>query len=141
MTEAVQQPAPALGVSLSVNLSATHALVMQTHVPADCSNPELDSLLDRMTRAADRQSAKYKLVDLRKGLELHETTLDRAVRDLNDLDARHRADYDKRGKAGDFRLDARQAADRENTLKSIQRFKEEIAKLKLEIENAEKEIK
>lgn len=138
MTEAVKS-ATALGISLSVNLSSSHALVMQTHVEADCALTDLNALVDKLTRVCDRQAAKYKLDDMRKNLKLHETTMARAVGDLNDLDARFRAEHTARKHHGEFKLNDRQTADRSNTVKSIERFKEEIAKIKLEIEAAEKE--
>lgn len=141
MTEQAATPAPipALGISISVNLSAQHAITLQTHIASDVAAAEINLMTDKMASVADRLIARYKLGDMRKNLELHQRMVERATRDLNDLDARNRALHETSKKKGDLQLTNAQMADRNNAVKSIERFKEEIEKIQIEIRAAEKE--
>lgn len=141
MTEqaASKSTAPALGISVSVNLSERHAITMQTHVDSEASAEQINTMVDKIAGVSDRLIARYSLVALRKNLEVHETMVRRAKQDLMDLDARHQKDFVTSGKKGGLNLTNAQAADRNNSMKSIERFELEIEKIKAEIRDAEKE--
>lgn len=60
--------APALGMSLQVDLGMGRIATLQTFVPSDASQRDLNTMLDKMTRAGDRQRAHYKLEELNRDL-------------------------------------------------------------------------
>ena len=55
---------PAIGSSFTTNLGGDRQIVLQTHVPGDCSDAQFDAVLDRMLRAGDRLKARYDLEKL-----------------------------------------------------------------------------
>lgn len=64
--------APALGMSLQVDLGMGRVATLQTFVPSDCSMRQLNETLDKMTRAGDRQRAHYRLEELHRELSEEE---------------------------------------------------------------------
>lgn len=129
---------PAIGVSLQVTLDQRRQLVLQSH--ADQENPaQLDVLLDRLTRAADRQDAKY-LVETVKRL------LRQAERNLLDTEAGMARTYEAAqqeweadgSRQGEFKASGSVATDINNSRKSADRFREEIAAHTAEIARLEK---
>lgn len=62
------EKAPALGMSLQVDLGMGRVATLQTFVPSDCSPRQLNEVLDKMTRAGDRQRAHYRLEELHSHL-------------------------------------------------------------------------
>lgn len=70
--DGLPEPAPALGMSIQVDLGAGRVCTLQSHVASDCSIAELNDLLDKMTQAGDRQRAHYKLEELHRDLAKQE---------------------------------------------------------------------
>ena len=66
--EEASEPAPALGMSIQVDLGAGRIATLQTHIASDCTLMSLNALLDKMTAAGDRQRAHYKLEELHRDL-------------------------------------------------------------------------
>lgn len=92
---AIQSPepeAPALGFSMQVDLGAGRVATLQTFLPNDCSPELLDRMLDKMTRAGDRQRAHYKIEELQAALEQEERQQAQHLEDLN----RNIEDYEAR---------------------------------------------
>lgn len=130
--------APALGLSLQVQLSQKCTLVFQTHVDAT-ENP--NATLDKMANAADRLTARYELKEKRALLEQNEQGLKHMTEDLLRIDTRTRAEYDKSGKKGEQKLSNAQAADREKVQLGIERTKERVDIMRKELANLEAEAK
>ena len=59
---------PALGMSIQVDLGLGRVATLQTFVPSDASQVEVNRMLDKMTRAGDRQRAHYRLEELHRDL-------------------------------------------------------------------------
>lgn len=54
----VPAPVPALGFSISVELTPGRAIVVQSHIANDVKSEEIDSLLDKAMRALERQKTR-----------------------------------------------------------------------------------
>lgn len=54
----VPAPTPALGFSVSVELTPGRNIVMQSHLANDCSQAEIDNLLDKVLRSVERQKLR-----------------------------------------------------------------------------------
>ena len=63
---------PALGMSLQVDLGMGRVCTLQTFVPSDVPQIDLNTMLDKMTRAGDRQRAHYRLEELHQALREEE---------------------------------------------------------------------
>jgi hypothetical protein len=129
-------PAPAIGVSLEVKLDQGRSLVLQTHVARE--NPaELDSVLDVLTKSADRQDAKYRLAHMRRLLHQAEQNLsdtEAAIGRVYNAAKSAWADGERRG---EFKVEGAAAVDISNSEKTAIRFREEIAAHQAEIERLE----
>lgn len=69
------RPAPALGMSVVMNMPGDRQATLQCFVAQEDGEEAANELLDRMFRVADRQRARYELVDLEDQLEKHEREL------------------------------------------------------------------
>lgn len=128
---------PALGISMSINISQHHAITLQSFVDRD--DGDAKALIDNMAKQADRLIARYRLKDLRKNLALNETQLKHLVEDLGRIDAAHLNQFEVGGKRGPFQRNAKQEGERNNALVTRKRFEELIAQLKADIAEVEKE--
>lgn len=88
--------APALGMSLQVDLGAGRVCTLQTFVAADCSLPTLNRMLDKMTSAGARQRAAYKIEELERDLEKLLKEQEQHQEDLDNIDAEYVAAQAKR---------------------------------------------
>jgi hypothetical protein len=128
---------PATGVTLSITVPEGRSLVLQTFLPRDAPLTEYHALLDRLSEAGDRQSAKYRLVGLKANLEVHQTTLDQLLADYERIEERVAKTWAQRGKKGDPTLSATEAAQKGNAEQTIKRYRSEIVKLEVEIAQCE----
>ncbi len=82
--------APALGMSIQVDLGSGRIATLQTFVDSTCSIFELNAMLDKMTGAGDRQRAHYKIEELERDLKQEQKLLAQHADDLARIDK----DYD-----------------------------------------------
>lgn len=87
--DAPAQEAPALGFSLQIDLGAGRVATMQTFLPNSCDITELNAMLDKMTRAGDRQRAHYKIEELKLQLQRENDFINQAKDDLARIDGEH----------------------------------------------------
>jgi hypothetical protein len=73
---------PAIGVSFKHQLDDYREIVFQGYVPASCTDREFNELLDKLTRASDRQKAKTHLPTIQGLLEVKQNAL---VAETNEL--------------------------------------------------------
>lgn len=104
--------APALGFSMQVDLGAGRVATLQTFLPNDCPLGELNEMLDKMTRAGDRQRAHYKIEELERDLEQSVRQHQQHQEDLDRIDAA----YEKR--------QAERKAEAEKATKILDNFNE-----------------
>jgi len=60
----------ALGLSVQISIGEKRGIGVQTHVTRDCTDIELNSVLDKVMRALDRQNAKYRMHELQAHRDL-----------------------------------------------------------------------
>lgn len=87
---------PSLGMSLQVDLGAGRVCTLQTFLPNDCSTPELNKMLDKMTDAGARQRSAYRIEEIERDLETLEKEQAQQSEDLAAVDARYDAEQTKR---------------------------------------------
>ncbi|MDE2469774.1 MAG: hypothetical protein KGL35_13810 [Bradyrhizobium sp.] len=148
--------APGLGFSMQVDLGAGRVCTLQTFLPNDCTLPELNQMLDKMTAAGDRQRAHYQIEGLQRDLKQFRKEQEQGVEDLEKIKRDHQdAQLDRAGrieKAGKALADFEKASlavaedrGRRNPGMTAQdkanakRTQDGIDKLKAEIDVAEAE--
>ena len=74
---------PAIGLSFRVPLDETgREVVFQSHVSADCSEAQLNGLLDKLSRAGERQKAKALMPTYQNELNIKKEALAKETNDL-----------------------------------------------------------
>lgn len=154
------QEAPALGFSLQVDLGAGRIATLQTFLPNDCPQHALDGMLDKMTKAGDRQRAHYKIEELQADLKKVQSAIDQAQYDIDKTNADHdtamqlrHAEYDTlqskldklmetardehvgSGRRGEFKLRGTTQSAHNAGTSAVEKAKEEIIKAENEREN------
>lgn len=79
--------AAALGFSMQVDLGAGRVCTLQTFLPNDCSELELNRMLFKMTHAGDCQRAHYQIEGLERDLQKLEKEQQQGVTDLEAINA------------------------------------------------------
>lgn len=126
---AASEAAPALGMSLQVDLGAGRVCTLQTFLPNDCDAVALNQMLDKMTAAGARQRAAYRIEELERELEKLEREqaqhkedldaidrdfaaaqeartkqLDAATKSLVDYETAAKTEWERSGRRGEFAL-------------------------------------
>lgn len=131
-----KKEAPAIGVSLQMTIDQKRTLVLQTHVPQEEAS-SLNGVLDTITKAADRQDAKYLVEHVRRLLRQAERNYMDTEAGIERQRDDARAAWEASGRQGEFTVGGTVAADVNNGLKSLVRFREEIAAHRDEIARLE----
>ena len=135
------QKAIATAVTVSSQVNPNRSIVLQTYLPRDASVKDYHDLLDKLTRASDRQEAKANLPGLKVSLGQHEKTLQQLTDDYAQIETRAAAAWKASNKKGEFKLSANEAAQKGIAEQNIKRYRTEIEKIKGEIAECEAEIK
>lgn len=132
--------APALGISMNVQVDGNRQLVFQTHVSRDDTPEVLHKALDQISKAADRQVAKYMLIALRKELHRHKKALADQIEDTARVEETNRAAWDESGRHGEYKLGPKEKAALANILVSKQKYEKEIADIEQQIKETEAKV-
>lgn len=138
MTEAQPATVPALGLSYRMILDkeGRREIVFQTHVEADIPPPQLNSLLDHMCAAVDRQVARSELEQIKKELENQVQQVQTFEAALTELDIASRTRWEASGKQGPWdpkKLPANDRQSRDNTKLGIDRSKRAVEAMRARI--------
>jgi len=134
MTEAKTMKAdPALGFSYQVVLDkdARRTIVFQTHVANEANQADIDALLDKMGKAADRQIAWYDLQQAREDLEGQQRVAKSLVMQMETMDQLAQARYESSDRKGPWdpeKLPPAEKQARHNLRVSLERYREGIEK-------------
>lgn len=134
------QTAPALGISMNVQVDGNRQLALQTFVGRDDPPSVLNAALDRITKAVDRQVAKYMLVSLKKELHQHRKALEDQTKDKARVDQANRERWEETGRKGAYKLDPKEKAALANIEASKQKYESEIADIEQRIKDKEAQI-
>jgi hypothetical protein len=143
MANAPVVDAPALGFSFKIILDkqAQRELVFQTHVDASTPVEEINVMLDKIAKAADRQMAIYELREVRLAMADHKIKLHGLLTQRELLDEaekqRYEAQPNARGPWSVERLPAQVRQQRQALNQGIEKWREGLERCKVDIERLE----
>lgn len=141
----------AIGFQVQYALDEGKAISFSSCLDAECDQAVLNSALDKMVRAAERQQARIRIPKIKSELAKFEKQHARVAEDMFRLDSEAeaqegvwRAEFDASGRRGQFKLTPGQLQaknNRENSRQNAQityeRMEEEIRLRKQELEELE----
>lgn len=133
--------APALGVSIKTQPNEGREIVFQTHVAQAIPSADLNTLIDKLIAASDRQSAKANLVTLRRDLTVHEKQLRQMEEDFTNIEGNAIALWKANNRKGEYKPQPRDAAQKQTAEGNIKRWREQIDLLKKTIAEFEEKAK
>ena len=131
---------PSIGISYTVELPGKKALVMQSFVERDCSEADLNGVLDKVRKAADRQFSFGYVDILKKELEQQERLANDHATRMAALDERIKSDWTRSAKKGDPRLGPKEQDEQRKAFAHADECKRRIAAVKAEIAEHEAKI-
>ena len=131
----------ALGLTVQIAIGERRSIVVQTHVTRDCPEFELNSTLDKVTRALDRQNSKYRLQELKTQRELSLKTLAGMMQNRADVQDRWEAEWVGNKRRGPFQLTQSQLQLKGQAENQLANTRKDLEKLEGEIAELEKQIK
>lgn len=140
MTEQLRAVVPSIGVSFNFKIDDRREIVAQTHIDRDASAEQVDGILDKVRTALERQKTISDLADFHTKLEYDELKLKQLKEDFVRIDQRHRSDWENSSRRGDFKLGPKEQGERNNALSTIDRYEQEIALDKKNIEKCEAKL-
>jgi len=143
--------APALGFSITSNITDRSQIVVQSFVPLDADDTLINTTLDKVMRACDRQRAKYLVDDFRLKLQLEENALEAQkqvmtdrVSKLADLKNTYQQEWSTSNRRGEFKLSTQQEGniskvqtDIENMKKTVEGMEQNVARFRSNLEQLE----
>jgi len=136
-------PATALGFSVQIALDkeGRRTIVFQSHVEADAAKEVLDSKLDKIMAAADRQIDAYRLSDLVMTEKEYVRQLDNAAEDLKRIDAQHLEEHETKNPGRPFKLAPPQKSQREAAVTHIERGRQMLENVRADIALLKEKLK
>ena len=105
-------PSPPLATALTVQVQmdgGKRTIIAQTYIDRDAEASAYNAVLDRLSRAIDRQEDYYVLQQLRRHIEAVEADLRTKEVDQSSYESTLRAAWVSRGKRGEFTLSDQEA--------------------------------
>lgn len=147
--------APALGFSITSNITDRSQIVVQSFVPLDATDDEINAVLDKVMKACDRQRAKYLVNDFKlkaeledQALEAQKKVLEDRVGKLADLKNIYQSEWTDSNRRGDFKMTTQQEAnvgkvqtDIENMAKTVAGMKQNVERYKSNLAELEAQAK
>ncbi len=129
---------PALGASYQFILDekGKRQIVFQLHVPVDAPAEDINTLLDKIARAADRQQAYYELIEAHEAIVGHRRALKGILEQRELLDRTAEEQYNQGDRKGAWSLDRLSAPQKQQRLA----MEQQIAKWKEGLERWEADI-
>lgn len=128
---------PAISVQYSTTIGQTRNLSLTTGLPLDCTKSQLDTLLDRIVAAGDRQRQKYDLEQTRMLLKNEEQNLHLHRQQFGAQENQFRAGFQQSGKHGDWKPTGSQSSLLDGLKKNIENSAERVKKLRADIAEME----
>jgi hypothetical protein len=132
-----EEKAVAIGVTVQVNLAEGRQLILQTALPRDASPADLNGLLDKLGKAADRQETRYRIPGLKAVRASHIKTRKSLEEDFERIEKQAAVEWQRKKKQGDPVLSPQETQHKINAGVNIKRLGEEIKKLDDEIAECE----
>src|SRR5215472_1895592 len=132
----VESKAIAVAITVTSQVAANRSIVMQTYLERDAPLGVFNTVLDKLAKASDRQEAKLQLESLQDELKKHESNLQRMIEDYQSIEARSEEQWVKRGKRGEHKLTDAERSQKSTAKTNIERWREEIKKIQVQIAKA-----
>lgn len=129
--------APALGFSITANITDRSQIVVQSFVPLDATDDQINETLDKVFRATDRQRAKYQIKDFKLKAELEEQALADQVAKVADLQNKYAAEHTASGRRGEYKPSENQRVAIENARKTIEGMRHNVDRYKAGLKELE----
>lgn len=137
MSGGVKPEVSALGISLSCTINEKRALVVQTHLSQDTGQSELNGLLERMCKAADRLDTRYRLSDMKLILQKQIEELPLHEQDLVSFEEEAIRKHNVSGRRGDFQWKGQDDTNRKQKAQNVAVLRRRIEDTKKAIAEAE----
>ena len=131
----------ALGLTVQISIGEKRAIAVQTHVTRDCSDLELNGVLDKVTRALDRQNAKYRMHELQVQRDLRVKKVAEMMENHAQTFSKWQADWDKGKRRGPFDMTSSQQQQKVAMDNTFAREKYELELLESEIAELKSQVK
>jgi hypothetical protein len=129
VTQELDEKVPSIGISYQVALHAQRQLVLQSFIGRDCSKDELNTLLDKLRNAGERQFAWGQIDDLQLKIEQeYKNARDHQIR-IEKADAAIKAEWANGSRRGDVCLSQSQLQKQREAYDIAEGLKERIAVL------------
>ena len=123
---------PSIGISYQLTLqNDKRQLVMQSFVERDCSKEELNTLLDKMRDAGERQRAFSMIFDLDRAIEQEYDSARKQQIAIEQEDAKLKSEWANGNRRGDLRLSQNQIQKQQQAYIVAEDIKDRIEKLKV----------
>lgn len=129
MTPTDPVTAPAIGFSLSIQLTPGKSLVLQSHVDGTATEEQLNAALDKIVKAGDRIDDHYTIPLIEKQIEIDERMLKGIASDLVKFDKSTEMEQEAwraTGKRGEYKPRADNAGKRQQMVTQIEELQERI---------------
>lgn len=130
-----------IGFSVEAKLNSNRSIVAQTHVLRDASEEEINTVLDKVTKALDRQEAAILIKGLKITLERETNTLAQQIAKVADLEGAYEAEWKASNRRGPFKLEGQQAKNIANQKESIRGMRDRLDTIKRDINELERVVK
>lgn len=95
---------PSIGISFQCALHGQRQIVLQTFIERDCSVAALDTLLDKLRDASERQYAWGQVEDLQMKIKQEYINAEQQNVRIDRADKQLKEDWDKSNRKGDLQL-------------------------------------
>src|SRR5215469_11582930 len=93
----------ALGITFHMQIGERRSIAMQTHVVRDCSDEDLNGVLDKAARALDRVNAKYRIQELKVVLAQNTRQYAMTLDNRSELNTKWQADWVTTNRKGPYK--------------------------------------
>jgi hypothetical protein len=131
---------PAIGFSIDCKLNDRRAFVTQAYLPIDASSKEINQLLDKLFKTADRQETRYRLKDMRLLLEKNEKDAELQLKDLTKYEEDTVRAHNASERRQAFAWKGNLATNRDSKIQAVAMTRVTIERIKKGIAEAEAEL-
>ena len=130
----------ALGITVQMQIGERRSIAFQTHVIRDCSEGELNGVLDKTTKALDRINSKYRIAELNTVLAQNMRQLGLTLENQSQTNERWQADWVGTGRKGPFKITSSQQVAKDQSAAMVDRLSKEVESIRAEIALLEKQV-
>jgi hypothetical protein len=132
---------PAISVQLATTIGGTRSLTLTTGLRLDCTSEQLNTLLDKITQASDRQKKRHDLENTRLLLKNEEQNLHQHRQQVGAQETKFATEYAISGRKGTFEPKGAQRSVLDGLNKNVENSVERITQLRKLIAELEKECR